>query len=1027
MTDLPRSNKEETAVKSVPMEEKKEDSRRRTMEPSPTQTPVVASVSKRSVHGYTAVSVSPNRDYAVTASHDCLQLVSITSDGLTVKQTIPIAPHLAAAATQVSSCSSPNTLPIMMTTTTATTSTQSSSSFQRQFHRHHHRPLIISEDLFEEPVRSSSTGTKATLGSSTAGSSSSTAATPKTSLINVVINDVAWSNPLWEATSSHNPRKQSNPSTPNNGPPTQSFIAASGSNGAIVVWREETLLPAEQKNRTTNTTNGGESVSQNAALSLAPEVVLDKHVRAVNRLAWHPKRQMLLSASHDQTVRLWERKRIKDPNKVHHKKPSGFSFPFFGGGGNTADEDTDSSVPLYSWQCTSVFEPKCESVRDIGWNPLADDIFALCTSSGCLVVYNRFVRARVLLKLNAHDRDATTLQWHPTRLNTIATGGSNDRLVKVWNLEHALHAVMDPPTTATTVDALSNHNQNTLSSVQTEISDVSTDSSLSVGSRASTAAMTFCSTSSYSRQAPEHVLAVAAPVKRVRWRPPANNNKTTNATAASNSPNRSRNTSPSRQGNRTTHFVDRHESMLAVATVPVKGESGGGSGFVALWSYHRPFMPLCIMEGHKEGAVTDLVWLDSSSVNEKEQHQPNGTNNNVRLPSNRGIWQHILSVGKDGHCLVQSLANGERPITNVPPSCFAMANLSPFQRGYGSLQIFSVSQTVNRDPDSWLRVDVDTESAPGIFRESASIVAIRDENDTQQNRHEPGIQSNRISHNEQQTRERQTPTITFHSVDHGDLDQTGKPVVVMESTCDQEKMAMIAPEVVHMSRFAEQYVLYPTLELPSRIDICLYNSQVAETLRNPAVSHMWHRVAEELEKAEVDSLADQDANETDLASAILEILEERADDGDVQSCVAVCEVLEIVNSDRTTQIPFLEIQLVREWYLSYIDLLRNMCLFTYACDVIRNCKDPFVAAQNKHSTSIAESCQMCGKPILADRRSIGQTDEDNVARRMCKTCKRTIGMCSICHEPVRGMYIWCPGCGHGKSKRIIFFSCLYCS
>ena len=22
-------------------------------------------------------------------------------------------------------------------------------------------------------------------------------------------------------------------------------------------------------------------------------------------------------------------------------------------------------------------------------------------------------------------------------------------------------------------------------------------------------------------------------------------------------------------------------------------------------------------------------------------------------------------------------------------------------------------------------------------------------------------------------------------------------------------------------------------------------------------------------------------------------------------------------------------------------------------------------------------------------------------------------MCFLCHEPVVGMYVWCPGCGHG--------------
>ncbi|MGK3754643.1 MAG: hypothetical protein ACI8RD_006952, partial [Bacillariaceae sp.] len=35
------------------------------------------------------------------------------------------------------------------------------------------------------------------------------------------------------------------------------------------------------------------------------------------------------------------------------------------------------------------------------------------------------------------------------------------------------------------------------------------------------------------------------------------------------------------------------------------------------------------------------------------------------------------------------------------------------------------------------------------------------------------------------------------------------------------------------------------------------------------------------------------------------------------------------------------------------------------------------------------------------------------ARKVCKKCRRRVGMCFICHEPVTGMYVWCPGCGHG--------------
>jgi hypothetical protein len=192
-------------------------------------------------------------------------------------------------------------------------------------------------------------------------------------------------------------------------------------------------------------------------------------------------------------------------------------------------------------------------------------------------------------------------------------------------------------------------------------------------------------------------------------------------------------------------------------------------------------MPLSIVDGHSDGAVTNLIWFDTpplpadtklrssdkniipvdedvgrrvksdavlsgkkddqlSKVRSTDSNQnrrlgsisyvpvqsddPNEdvTGEWVDLTRTTGIWQHVLSVGKDGRCLMQSFARGERPISQVPPSTFAMANLSPFQRGYGSLQIMSVHQNVPSGTKhdfflTSLRRDIGTAQAPGIFRE----------------------------------------------------------------------------------------------------------------------------------------------------------------------------------------------------------------------------------------------------------------------------------------------------------------------
>jgi hypothetical protein len=68
------------------------------------------------------------------------------------------------------------------------------------------------------------------------------------------------------------------------------------------------------------------------------------------------------------------------------------------------------------------------------------------------------------------------------------------------------------------------------------------------------------------------------------------------------------------------------------------------------------------------------------------------------------------------------------------------------------------------------------------------------------------------------------PELFFHLVDRGDLDGS-TPVAA-------NHMAMtVAPEVVHLSRFAKGYKLHPDNELRSRVEVCLHNGGVAESLQ----------------------------------------------------------------------------------------------------------------------------------------------------------------------------------------------------
>jgi WD repeat-containing protein 24 len=369
---------------------------------------------------------------------------------------------------------------------------------------------------------------------------------------------------------------------------------------------------------------------------------------------------------------------------------------------------------------------------------------------------------------------------------------------------------------------------------------------------------------------------------------------------------------------------------------------------------------------------------------------------------------------------------GDRPIARVPPSCFAMGNLSPFHQGSGSVQLLSVCQAVPSGDTfdlllTGLRADSVTAEAPGIFREIPTSQVPLSKNLM--------FPSDWTSGTRLPCKESQ---ILFSVVDQGDLDNRLLPVG------EGRESMVIGPELLHLSRFAERYRFYPDEHLPSRVELCMHNSQVAQSLNSPALAQMWKMVASLLKFSKINSLRDvssppKNVMQYSILPTIESLLEERANAGDVQTCVALCEVLEVLTSDQVIRLPSLEITIIREWYLTYIDLLRDMCLFSQATQLIRNCRDPNINVLNQQSTtyvfwilgsqicylylcfltllsfSFYESCPQCGKAILTGEGA--GPSQDSAFRRQCKNCRARLGMCFLCHELVKGLFVWCPGCG----------------
>jgi WD40 repeat protein len=95
---------------------------------------------------------------------------------------------------------------------------------------------------------------------------------------NIVITCVAWSMPQVKSEGEEVALKEEDQNT---------VVAAAGSNGVVVIWSARQAFFSQ-------TSGGGSSTMAHQQ----PEATLSQHTRAVNSLAWHPKRPgLLLTAS----------------------------------------------------------------------------------------------------------------------------------------------------------------------------------------------------------------------------------------------------------------------------------------------------------------------------------------------------------------------------------------------------------------------------------------------------------------------------------------------------------------------------------------------------------------------------------------------------------------------------------------------------------------------------------------------------------------------------------------------------------
>ena len=131
---------------------------------------------------------------------------------------------------------------------------------------------------------------------------------------------------------------------------------------------------------------------------------LHEHTRQVHRLAFNPHQgALLLSASQDATVRMWDLRALGDERSV---RTCGSIKKFLGNN---------------------------EAIRDLRWSPSDGVEFAIGTDNGTVQRWDFRNDNAPLLKINAHEKTCHSIDWHPSG-KYLASGGA-DRTVKIWNFK----------------------------------------------------------------------------------------------------------------------------------------------------------------------------------------------------------------------------------------------------------------------------------------------------------------------------------------------------------------------------------------------------------------------------------------------------------------------------------------------------------------------------------------------------------------------------------------------------------------
>lgn len=423
-----------------------------------------------------------------------------------------------------------------------------------------------------------------------------------------------------------------------------------------------------------------------------------------------------------------------------------------------------------------------------------------------------------------------------------------------------------------------------------------------------------------------------------------------------------------------------------------------------------------------------------------------------------GIFQHLLTIGKDGSLMVQDLRNAYFPGEHISRHVVAFSAMGHLAYQRGNIvrgdPLALVSNELTRQAKGWFR---DQPSAFGVPKLEA--MSSSEERGKMKDNHyqkskmmdiKPGVITIGMSdfgnladsHDSMGTGAEggaYDPTVIRHLADnyifvgrllsgHMEDDLQGEAMSATDRAihaCRHNKMIAAG---LGLAGHAATWCAMESI-LPSLANIANSKSGNMICDEDGKSNEVVEEVSTQLQQVETtDNVSGQ---EKESSGGMLEpycfgsmelmftietagdLLSDMLDSGDCQHFVALCEVIRAIDKGQTLKrvteghVPDMRI---REGYVSYLDMLTRLRLFSHANALIRSSTDKYISQLSRTGVVMRSCCGKCGKEV-------GDSDlQTTVGAVWCNKCKRCSGLCVLCQQPVTKMLKWCPICGHGGHR-----------